>query len=207
MALSSLTTAVTASQSEYRNNQKWRPPWSRSCLCPRRQIDLGELYLSCLCSPLEGMSVCLSSCNHSTFCPARVVLCLAATQICSECLMYIPKTECLSHLDTWPDPSLRARLDPKGTFTLRNQLTCTIMTHRPQTRCILSFSHPPTCSFTCLLSSYIPSLSLLFHPCWLCPWGVSLTFYMPRQLHSSPLHARVFGHSLDGGVCWAWVAI
>lgn len=47
------------------------------------------------------LSVCLSS-IQSALCPARVLLCLAANQICNECLMCIPKTECLSSLDTWP---------------------------------------------------------------------------------------------------------
>lgn len=70
------------------------------------QIDFSKLDLSFFCTPPEGVSVCVSSCIQPTLCPARVVLCLAATQICSECLVYIPKTERLFTLDTWPEPSV-----------------------------------------------------------------------------------------------------
>lgn len=92
-------------------------------LCRKNQHELDVLWFFL---PPEGISVCLSSCISSTRCPAGVVLCLAATQICIECLMYIPKAECLSPQDTWPESSVCTCPDLRGTWTLKHQLTCPI---------------------------------------------------------------------------------
>lgn len=159
--------------------------------CPCIQIDFGELDLQFFRSPPEGVSFCPSSCIQSAFCPARVVLCLAAIpryaasasctyQNQSASLLWTPG---LNHQrGAWPGP--------RGAFTLKHQFTCPIMTDWLRACYILSLSHLSTCSFTRLFISHILSLSLLLHPFCLCPWGVSFTLYMPRQLHSSPLVHR-----------------
>lgn len=124
---------------------------------PTTQIELGKVELSCFSSPAEGVgpfSIHLSL-IPSTLCPVRVVLCLAANQICNKWLMYIPEAGCLSSLDTWPEPSVMPQLDPGG--TLKHQLTCPIVTHLPQACFIPSLFHFSTYSVTQLFSSYIYS--------------------------------------------------
>ena len=112
------------------------------------------------------MSVCPSSCIQPTLCPARVVLCLAATQICSECLMYIPKTERLSPLDTWPEPSSKSNfLSEASTYLSHNdRLTSGML-------CLVSFSPFHLFFYTFVHLTY-SLLSLLLHPLWFCPSGV-----------------------------------
>lgn len=111
-------------------------------MCARIHTGFGERELSFSCSPPEGASVCQASSIKFTLCPARVVLCLAATNICRECLMYIPKTERLFALDTWPEPSVGACPAPRGSLTLKHQFTCPITTDWLLACCILSLFSP-----------------------------------------------------------------
>lgn len=95
--------------------------------------------LSCLSSPPEGVCACLCVrvvvhvCGlpsiQSTFCPARVDLCLAAEQICQSRLVYIPGRE---RLHTWPQPSVKAQLPPGRTSGTKHQLTCPVGICWPQ---------------------------------------------------------------------------
>lgn len=72
-----------------------------------------------------AVHVCGLPSIQSTFCPARVDLCLAAEQICQDCLVYIPKPE---RLHTWSQPSVKAQLTPGSTSGTKHQLTCPVMT-------------------------------------------------------------------------------
>lgn len=89
--------------------------------------------LSWLPSPLVCVRVWVCAAVHvcglpsirSTFCPARVDLCLAAEQICQDCLVYIPKPE---RLHTWSQPSVKAQLTPGSTSGTKHQLTCPVVT-------------------------------------------------------------------------------
>lgn len=122
---------------------------------PKTQIELCKVELSCFSSPPEGVGPSFRPSVLHPLCPVRVVLCLAANQICNKWLMYIPEVECLSSLDSWPEPSVMPQLDPGG--TLKHQLTCPIVTHLPQACFIPSLFHFPTYSVTQLFSSYIYS--------------------------------------------------
>lgn len=159
----------------------------------QHELDVLWIFL-----PPEGVSVCLSSCISSTLCPAGVVLCLAATQICIECLVHMPKAECLSPLDTWPESSVCARPDPRGTLTLKHQLTCPIKSDHMHAAACHFLTSPLVPLHICLLHKFSLLLSPLPPFLALPPWGVLLTLYMPRQLHHSRLHAQVHGHRLEG---------
>lgn len=123
------------------------------------------------------LSVCLSLCISSTHCPAGVVLCLACTQICSECLMYIPKAECLSPLDTWPESSVCACPDPRG--TLKHQLTCPIKGDH---------MHAATCHF--LTSPLVPLHICLLHMFSLFLSSSTLSGSAPLRGFAYALHAQ-----------------
>lgn len=121
-----------------------------SCKAPADpQTEKGAIEPS---SPPEGAA---PSSRPSVLCPARVVLCLAANQICVKWLMCIPGAEPpLSSADTWSQPSVMPPLDPGG--SVKHRLTCPPpATHSPQACFALSLCHFSTCSLTQLLSSYM----------------------------------------------------
>lgn len=134
--------------------------------------------------------------------------------------MYIPKTECLSPLDTWPEPSVGAWPHSRGTFTLKHQLTCPIMTDWPQACCILSLSHLSTCSFTHLFTSHTLASSTLsvsapegFHLHSTCPDSCTVHHFMHRSMVTDQRGVCIV---VGGGVklllltivpekpCWLW---
>lgn len=100
-------------------------------------------------------------------------------------------------LNTWPEPSVEAWPSPRGTWLMKHQLTCPIMTDWLQSKLYLvTFSPLHLFSYTFVyLTCFLTSL--LLHSFCHCPWGFSFTLHMPRQLHSLPLHVQVYGHTLD----------
>lgn len=88
--------------------------------------------------------------------------------------------------------------DPRGTLTLKHQLTCPIKSDHMHAAACHFLTSPLVPLHICLLHKFSLLLSPLPPFLALPPWGVLLALYMPRQLHHSRLHAQVHGHRLEG---------
>ncbi len=176
-------------------------------MCPRILIDFVSSALSCCCSPPEGVSVCLSVCLSVVLHPVHTLPSKSGPVFSSY-----PDMQRGPHVHTKNRVPLSSG---HLAWTISGGLARSKRDFHSEASTYLSYNDRLTTSMLYLVTlsplhlffyTFVHlTYSCLLHPVCLGPWGVSFTLYMPRQLHSAPLCAQIYGHRWEGGVyCSRW---
>lgn len=109
--------------------------------------------------------------------------------------MYIPKTECLFPLDTWPEPSVGTKRDfdsEASTYLFHNDRLTTSMLY------LVTLSPLDLLFYAFVHLTYFLSFSPPTPPFYLCPSGVSLHSPFPDSCTVHHFMQQVYDHRLGG---------
>lgn len=188
MAYSSLTPEVLTMQGEYKKNQHWRQPLvsfstvsqDTSSLCWIRPVMFlfttrGRFCLSVLLHPVHTLPS-KSGPVFSSYPDMQRV-----PHVHTKNRVPLSSRHLAWNISGGLARSKRDFHSEASTYLSHNDRLTTSMLY------LVTLSPLHLFFYTFVHLTY----SRLLHPFCLCPWGVSFTLYMPRQLHNSPLRAQV----------------